>query len=109
VQAYDITLTAGTFEIDAPLEGTGNDVLVLQPADADAAIDVCADTGATFSLDVEDLDSIVGGFRDVIIGREDGAHAFTLGAYTFGFPVLFRAPLEGGAFDVIGTLRTQTP
>jgi ELWxxDGT repeat protein len=103
--------------------------LVLQPLSVTRAIDVARNVADTvsFEIDTAELDYILDGFDDgtdsmvlvdgvlqrvegndgITIGRQNGRHIITIGAYTFKDSVTFLAPVLGGTFNVVGTIQTS--
>jgi hypothetical protein len=107
ITAKNLTLTADDLDIRADIQGLDGGTLVLQPLTDTAGIGI-ADQAETnrFNLGIDELDHIKGDFDRLVIGRADGRHVVEIGNYTFRQAVTFRAPLLGGAFDVLGVIQT---
>ena len=107
LQAKNIRLTAEGIELEAAVETADEGSLVIQPADPAATIGLGDGTIGDFHLTEGELAWIASGSRDIFFGRSDGSHHFDIGSFDYPGAVTFRAPMDGGAFNVRGEIHSD--
>jgi len=97
----NITLTANNITLDQNPQIKGNGTLRLQPLEPKFDITIGGDiTDASLALDTNQLNALRNGFREIIIGHDEGSGKITIiGDITFKDPVRLKSPLGNGSID----------
>lgn len=99
------TLESDALTLTGAQRGTEGSTLTLQPRRADASISLGAEAEG-FSLTSGALAYLSGsGIGELVVGRADGSHVFTIDGLSFDGALTLRAPAEGGEYNITGTTR----
>ncbi|HEX8913476.1 MAG TPA: DUF4347 domain-containing protein, partial [Humisphaera sp.] len=94
-----VQATAEATVVDGKVTGL---TMLNQGANYAAAPTVEVQQPYTFGLEAEEVAYLEDGFREVVIGREDGSHLFNAVGASFNDATRLRAPRTGGSMQVEG-------
>lgn len=104
----DVTIQSNNLRIDQNMTGTGN--LIIEQSDINKSVGI-ADAAGDLNISTAELNRLVDGWSDIVIGHKDGLGSVSLNAYNWNDRTTIRRSKSdtSGAIEINGNQTSADP